>query len=592
MTFYAGDAPALDRRSLLDIPADRGAVFDAAFESAFTTNPSTSLARLEGLTQEQDGRAVVMGPESYLAPNAGRLEPETPLISAQQARDRVAAAGLDLKIPDQGIRQGALDILMERQQAQLARNQIMLRANGGYLPTQIAAGLAASLADPLNIASAFIPVVGEARYARLLENAASPLARAGVRAGVGATEGAVGAAILEPLPLLAAQADQTEYGLSDSLANIAFGAALGGGLHSIGGAVSDALRRRLSAETQQPVRVEDTAGIPSTAVRTEAEIPTSTRLRDLGRVFEDDPDAGLRMSLQRGIEADDAAIMQSAQRQAIDEIRPTLSGERVGNIADLKAERVGLVQQDMNLDATYRDRAKQFQQQRMTRKQAERAARDSIAAEREQIRARTAEIDAQVELNRAGELDRRDRNALDRGEIPERLQPQIEARARQIAQGFRQRPLGVAIKTAREVASEADWRMRGDAMRTAIAQAMSGRDIDVAKLFELEDPAKAANALEYLKRPQGPRFDPEGQAESLRVDALPRDLDDIEDARAQLAEDEALSREILNQLPEEQRAQVLEMGREEMALAEAEVAKAEKYAKAYRAAAICELGRG
>ncbi len=594
MTFFAGDAPALDRRSLLDIPADKGDVFDAAFDEAFSTNPSTSLFRLEQLNQQEQGRAVVAGPESYLAPNAGRLEPETPLIDAQQARDQVANAGLDVKIPDQGIRQGALEILMTRHQEELARQQVMIRANGGSLPTQVAAGLAASLLDPLNIASAFVPVVGEARYARMLEAAASPLGRAGVRAGVGAAEGAVGAAILEPFPLLAAQADQTEYDLSDSFANIAFGAALGGGLHAVGGAASDALRRRLSAETALPDRAPETATVDGVAAAdSPISVPvTEPRARDIGKLFEEDPDAGLRQSLQRGIDADEASIRESAQRQAIDEIRPTLEGERVGNIADLKAERVGLVQQDMSLDATYRDRAKDFQAQRMTRKQAERAARDSIAVEREQIRARTAQIDTLVERNRAGEFERTERNMLDRGEIPDRLKPQIEARAKQIMQGFQQRPLGPAIRTAREVTEGADWRMRADALRTAVAQSMSGRDIDVEKLFDLEDPAKAPAAMDYLKKPQARRIDPEGQIESARAESMPKTSNDLDEARAQLAEDETLSREILDQLPEDQRALVVEMGRDEMAMADADVAKAEKYAKAYRAAAICELGRG
>src|SRR5690606_9225885 len=91
------------------------------------------------------------------------------------------------------------------------------------------------------------------RYAAMLGRAATPLARAGVRAGVGAVEGAVGAAIIEPLPLIAAQMDQTEYGLSDSLANIALGGLLGGGLHTVGGAVSDALRRRMATESTAKV---------------------------------------------------------------------------------------------------------------------------------------------------------------------------------------------------------------------------------------------------------------------------------------------------------------------------------------------------
>lgn len=584
MTIYAGDAPALDRRTLLDIPSDSGDVFGAAFDEAFSTNPSTSAFRLEELTQQQEGRAVVMGPESYLAPNAGRLEPETPLIGAEQARNQVSDAGLDIKIPDQGIRQGALDVLIERHREQIARQQIMARAGGGGMPTKIAASLAASLLDPLNIASAFVPVVGEARYASLLAGATSPLGRAAVRGGVGALEGSVGAAILEPLPLLAAQQDQTEYGLSDSLANIALGGLLGGGLHSVGGAVSDALRRRLTAEAA-PVETSLNAGATTRTADTGRSI-------DLGRMFDEDPELALRAGLSRQLEADQASLYRSAEQQALDEIRLSLTGERVGNVADLKAERVGLVAQDMALDATYRDRAKAFQGQQMSRKQAERAARDAIAAEREQIRARTSEIDTMLERNRAGELDRRDLGLIERGQVPERLQPQIQARARQIMQGYQQRPLGAAIRTARETAEGADWTVRENALRTAVAQAMSGRDIDVAKLFELDEPAKAASALEYLKRPQSRRVDPEGQAESRRVDGQAQAADDLEEARAALAEDEALAREMLSQLPEDQRAQVEALGREEMAAADVEAAKAEQYAKAYRAAAICELGRG
>ncbi|WP_280041940.1 hypothetical protein [Pseudomonas sp. Hg5Tf] len=584
MTIFAGDAPALDRRTLLDVPSDSGDVFGSAFDEAFSTNPSTSAYRLEQLAQEQEGRAVVMGPESYFAPNAGRLAPDTPLIAADQARNQVADAGLDIKIPDQGIRQGALEILMQRHREQLARQQIMVRANGGSMPTQIAASLAASLLDPLNIASAFVPVFGEARYASMLARATTPLGRAGVRAGVGATEGSVGAAILEPLPLLAAQADQTEYGLSDSLANIALGGVLGGGLHSVGGAVSDALRRRIATET--PESALDAAAA--------ARVMDAQQMRaaDLGRLFEEDPDLALRASLSRQLEADQSSLYRSAEQQALDEIRPALTGERVGNVADLKAERVGLVQQDMALDASYRDRAKAFQAQRMTRKQAERAARNEIAVEREQLRARQAEIDTVLERNRAGELDRRDLGLIERGQVPERLQPQVVARARQIMQGYQQRPLGVAMKTARETTEDADWTIRDNALRTAVAQAVSGRDIDVAKLFELEDPAKSAGAFEYLKRPQGRRADPEGQTDSARVDAQLRETDDLDEARAALAEDEALSREVLDQLPEDQRAQVEALGRDEMAQADAEATKAQQYAKAYRAAAICELGRG
>ena len=588
MTIYAGDAPAFDRRSMLDIPADSGEVFDASFGEAFSTNPTSALTRMQALEDEEIGAPQVGAGLGRLP--SQRLAPDTPMLDAKTARDQVEGMGLDIKIPEQGIRQGALEILVDRHREQAARQQVLARAGGGSMGTKLAAGLAASLLDPLNIASAFVPVVGEARYAAMLGRTASPLGRAGVRAGVGVVEGAVGTAIIEPLPLLAANQDQTEYGLSDSLANIALGGILGGGLHSIGGAASDALRRRLSSDSPATDVAPGDAGrqaAPAAPVQ-------SVRAADFDRMFDQDPETALRASLARSLEEDGATLYRNAQRQAMDEIRPTLAGERVGNVADLKAERVGLVQRDMNLDATFRERAKDFQGQRMTRKQAERSALESIATDREQIRTRQAEIDTQIERNRTGEFDRRDLGLIERGEVPERLRPQIEARAKQIMSGYQQRPLGPAVRTARETAESADWTVRDSALRSAVAQAVSGRDIDVNALFDLEAPGKSGAALEYVKRPTARSVDPQGQAESLRADgdSKAQGQDDLASAQQAFDEDEALVKEMLEQLPENERAAVLAAGREETDLAIAQAERAERYSKAYRAAAVCDIRNG
>lgn len=590
MTIFAGDAPVLDRRTMLDIPAESGEVFDAAFDSAFSTNPTTSLVRSEQLAEQAEGWAVVMGPESYLAPNAGRLEPDSPMVDAQAARDRVAGMGLDIKIPEQGIRQGALDVLVARHREQAARQQVLARANGGAMGTQIAAGLAASLLDPLNIASAFVPVVGEARYAAMLGRAASPLGRAGVRVGVGAVEGAVGAAILEPLPLLAANQDQTEYGLSDSLANIALGGLLGGGLHSIGGAASDALRRRIATETPAADVVPNIADRQSASAA-----PTqSLRAADFERLFDQDPDMALRASLARGLEADEVTLRQNARQQAINEVRPYLEGENVGTPLSLRNERLGLVQRDMALDGSLVARAEQFQQQGMSSKQSMTMARESIAVEREAIRSRRSGIDTLLERNAAGDLDKSGLDLIDRGQIPARLEQNIEARTNQIMAGYQQRPLGPAVRTARETAQSADWTVRDSALRSAVAQAVSGRDIDVNALFDLEAPGKAGAALEYVKRPTARSVDPQGQAESLRADgdAKAQGQDDLASAQQAFDEDEALVKEMLEQLPETERAAVLNAGRDETDLAIAQAERAERYTKAYRAAAVCDIRNG
>ncbi|PAW51224.1 hypothetical protein CKQ80_09530 [Pseudomonas moraviensis] len=308
-------------------------------------------------------------------------------------------------------------------------------------------------------------------------------------------------------------------------------------------------------------------------------------------MFDQDPEAALRASLSRHLEEDSATLYRNAQAQAIDEIRPTLTGERVGNVADLHAERLSLTQQAMNLDGTFKDLAKQFQGERMTRKQAERAARDTIDAQREQIGARQAEINTQLERNRAGEFDRRDLGLIERGEIPERLRPQIEARAKQIMKGYALRPLGTAVRTARETAAAADWTVRDSALRSAVSQAVTGRDIDVNALFDLESSAKSAEAMEHFKRPVARRVDPEGQAESLRVDAGAKaaDIDELDAAQKAFDEDEALVNEMLEQMPEADRAAVLAASRDEAEAVAAQEQRAESYSKAYRAAAVCDI---
>lgn len=588
MTIFAGDAPALDRRTILDVPAESGEVWDSSFDWAFSTNPSTALYRSEELAGQEQGRSMVVGPESYFAPDQGRMEPETPIVSAQDARARAEGLGVDIKIPDQGIREGALDILIQRHQQQAAFQQVQARA-GNSMGTQIAAGLAASLVDPLNIASAFVPVVGSARYATLIAGAESALGRAGIRSAVGALEGSVGAAIVEPLPLIAASQDQTDYTLSNSLANIAFGAVLGGGLHTVGGAISDRLRRSIATGEDSPTapRAAGAAdALPDIASR-------APELRNFDRAFDSDPVAALRSSLARQLADDQASLMSSAQARAIDEVMPTLNGERIGNVADLKAQRSAIDEQLAGLDGSFRDRAKAFQGQGLSRKQAESAARRSIATERDQFGAEASRIDAVLDLNRQGEFNRADLSALQRGVIPERLKPIIEARTSQIMEGYQQRPLGPAMRTAREQAEDADWTVRESALKSAVAQAMSGRDINVQSIFDLQDPAKAAGAMDSIRRGPTPYVDTVAQNDSARADSLVNSQrDELETAQKDFADEQALVDEMLGQLPPADRLAVERAAAEESEQAAILAQKAEQYSKAYRAAAVCDLRNG
>jgi hypothetical protein len=54
----------------------------------------------------------------------------------------------------------------------------------------------------------------------------------------------VGQAALEPLDWYSHTQEGRDFGMSDVLHNLVFGAALGGALHSVGGGIADVLRRR------------------------------------------------------------------------------------------------------------------------------------------------------------------------------------------------------------------------------------------------------------------------------------------------------------------------------------------------------------
>jgi hypothetical protein len=168
------------------------------------------------------------------------------ILSKEEAEQRVTDAGVKLTIPGYGITDAALNVLIERKREEMQREDVFSRAGGGFMQgaARLGVGLGVSLLDPLNVASAFIPVVGQTRIAAALARQNGRIGRAMVRARVGAVEGAVGAAVVEPIILGAAAAEQADYDMTDSLLNIAFGTVLGGGLHAGIGALGDRSKAR------------------------------------------------------------------------------------------------------------------------------------------------------------------------------------------------------------------------------------------------------------------------------------------------------------------------------------------------------------
>lgn len=148
---------------------------------------------------------------------------------------------LPLEIPDD-ITQEHLDKLITSKNTEVRNQSILARAEQDILTGVgiFGAGLAASITDPLEVALSFIPVVGQTRKLKLLEEAGiSALSRASARGKIGAIEGTVGASISEPFIYAGTQDRQADYTTYDSLTNIVFGGLLGGGLHIGAGGIKD-----------------------------------------------------------------------------------------------------------------------------------------------------------------------------------------------------------------------------------------------------------------------------------------------------------------------------------------------------------------
>lgn len=202
------------------IPSSTGEVLSAEGEEAWTRNPTPSLWR--------------WGARQVPVTSVRMLEPA----------EATAEFGIDKHLTfTESISETHARELRDLKQAELARRDVFARAEGGLIQgaARLGVGLATSIVDPLNIASAFIPVVGPSRYALMLKQAAGPAGRTAVRIGVGAAEGAVGAAVVEPLVYGVARSEQADYHATDSMLNLAFGTVMGGGLHAGAGAVGDAL---------------------------------------------------------------------------------------------------------------------------------------------------------------------------------------------------------------------------------------------------------------------------------------------------------------------------------------------------------------
>jgi len=198
-----------------------GETLGAIGADAWNFNPTSSIGRFYEL---QDVRSQNVN-EPYILPEV--------------LNKKYADEGLFFYEPEQ---QSSVNVLLERKQAERKRQNIIQRGPNDFLSGALKFGTSfvTSMADPVNIVAAFIPIVREARFASMVGRYGFTRARF----YKGLKEGFVGAAAVEPIVYGVAQSEQADYDMMDSFTAVTFGTILGGGLHVGAGKLKDFNTRR------------------------------------------------------------------------------------------------------------------------------------------------------------------------------------------------------------------------------------------------------------------------------------------------------------------------------------------------------------
>jgi hypothetical protein len=254
---------AINEEGLDAVPSGSG--IGAAIGRGFAASYIPRLLRAQRHHIDPLGATEMPPPSPAWAPNAdsgivgdlaARDAEDLPRVPTLDPESAISKYGVPGRLTfDKPILETIAKELHDHHREAALRDSQIERSNSGLVAggLRMGAELATGLLDPVNVASAFVPVVGPARYAAALAQAGSAAGRAGVRAGVGAAEGAVGSALLQPLEFGLSRSEYSDYTMADALRNIAFGAALGSGLHVVGGAVADRVTGKFSNPITQQI---------------------------------------------------------------------------------------------------------------------------------------------------------------------------------------------------------------------------------------------------------------------------------------------------------------------------------------------------
>jgi len=512
---------------LTDYQSGFGEYVGAKAVGAFLESPTAMAGQVAAVQDAQHGTDMLeqmfdnsISSAEFGMKYAGKAPRQVTMIPAEDARKKISEAGVKLTVPDSGISAEALDILITNQQDRTARNSIIERSPTGLRSVAgFGAAFAGSLLDPLNIATGLVPIVGEARYTALLAQSAGSFAgRTAIRAGVGFTEGVVGAAAIEPMMINFNRQLQNDYTMTDSLLNVAFGGVFGGGLHTLGGGFGEGLRnyggKQHPWEAYKGLGVNDAMTVMKfqndlMAGKVEdvgaATAGWTDRMREAAGIKGGELPPQVREAGFQPIEQPEAPFArlyettpESARALALNDLRETIradllgvAGNRAenGDIATLRQQLADTQSKLAALDeADFKRRAKEFQQQGMSRKEAESAARKQVEQAMADLEATKTSIEQKIDSNAKASQAEQQLAALDKGEVPPAYEAMVQARADKIMAGadMARATLQMDQLPAPFVIGMASPQTRQVALSTAVAHLAQGQNVNIEPVFHID----------------------------------------------------------------------------------------------------------
>lgn len=195
-------------------PLSNGRIFKESVKNMFEDTSIRAIQRIDDINQ------------------ARKDEEDNELLSPDQANEMYAQYGVHF---DKAIRRKEASVIAAQKMKEAATRQRLSRSEGTFASgaASFMGSFVGSLADPINIATMFIPVSKIIPALKGLE-ATGMMGRTLVRAA----DGVIMNAFVEPLPLVAAGMDQRDYTMADSVFNLAAGGVFNAGM----GALIDGVR--------------------------------------------------------------------------------------------------------------------------------------------------------------------------------------------------------------------------------------------------------------------------------------------------------------------------------------------------------------